>query len=62
MSTQSIFQDLTRTLLAKNEELVAKQGLETISFYGNGPFMDMCEGPHVENTSQIPISRTKTTI
>ncbi|MDA1073330.1 MAG: threonine--tRNA ligase [Proteobacteria bacterium] len=36
------------------EELVAKQGLKSLSFYRNGPFVDMCEGPHVENTRQIP--------
>ncbi|MFK7989537.1 MAG: threonine--tRNA ligase [Sandaracinaceae bacterium] len=36
------------------EELIAKQGLETLSFYRNGPFLDMCEGPHVENTRKLP--------
>ncbi|MBI3929560.1 MAG: threonine--tRNA ligase [Armatimonadetes bacterium] len=33
-------------------ELVGKG--ETLSFYQNGPFEDMCAGPHVEHTSQIP--------
>lgn len=36
------------------EELIAKQGLSELSFYTNGPFVDMCEGPHVESTKQIP--------
>jgi threonyl-tRNA synthetase len=36
------------------QELAEKQGLETLSFYTNGPFLDMCEGPHVETTRQIP--------
>ena len=27
---------------------------EDISFYTNGPFTDMCEGPHVEHTREIP--------
>ncbi|MEM1009531.1 MAG: threonine--tRNA ligase, partial [Myxococcota bacterium] len=27
---------------------------EEISFYRNGPFTDMCEGPHVEHTMEIP--------
>jgi threonyl-tRNA synthetase len=27
---------------------------EAISFYKSGPFVDMCEGPHVESTNQIP--------
>lgn len=35
-------------------ELVAKQGLSTLSFYRNGPFLDMCEGPHVSDTKQLP--------
>lgn len=30
------------------------RGVQTISFYENGPFVDMCEGPHCETTSQIP--------
>ncbi|RMG14584.1 MAG: threonine--tRNA ligase [Planctomycetota bacterium] len=35
-------------------ELIEKQGLETIRFYRNGPFVDMCEGPHLEHTGQLP--------
>ena len=35
-------------------ELVAKNGLESLSFYRNGPFLDMCEGPHVDTTRAIP--------
>ncbi len=35
-------------------ELIAKQGLRTLSFYRNGPFLDMCEGPHVSDTKQLP--------
>ena len=35
------------------EELVEKNGLESLSFYRNGPFLDMCEGPHVETTRDI---------
>ena len=35
-------------------ELVAKQHLESIRFYSNGPFTDMCEGPHVQNSKEIP--------
>ncbi|MDH4225408.1 MAG: threonine--tRNA ligase [Deltaproteobacteria bacterium] len=32
-----------------------KQGGEaTLSLYKNGPFNDMCEGPHVESTGKIP--------
>lgn len=36
------------------EELIGKHGLEGLSFYRNGPFLDMCEGPHVETTKDIP--------
>jgi threonyl-tRNA synthetase len=36
------------------EELINKNGLETLTFYRNGPFLDMCEGPHVENTRKLP--------
>jgi threonyl-tRNA synthetase len=36
------------------QELLEKQGLTTLSFYRNGPFLDMCEGPHVANTKEIP--------
>ena len=34
-------------------ELVAKNALDSLSFYRNGPFLDMCEGPHVDNTRDI---------
>ncbi|MDH4121737.1 MAG: threonine--tRNA ligase [Deltaproteobacteria bacterium] len=29
-------------------------GEATLSLYANGPFTDMCEGPHVEHTGKIP--------
>ena len=35
------------------EELVTKRGLAALRFYTNGPFLDMCEGPHVDNTRQL---------
>ena len=35
-------------------ELVDKNDLESLSFYRNGPFLDMCEGPHVDTTRDIP--------
>lgn len=31
-----------------------KKGVQVISFYENGPFLDMCEGPHVESSKKIP--------
>ncbi|MBD90179.1 MAG: threonine--tRNA ligase [Deltaproteobacteria bacterium] len=36
------------------EDLIEKQGLDSLTFYQNGPFLDMCEGPHVEHTGQLP--------
>lgn len=35
-------------------ELIEKNGLEGLSFYRNGPFVDMCEGPHVHTTKDLP--------
>jgi threonyl-tRNA synthetase len=40
-------------------ELVEKRGIESLSFYTNGPFLDMCEGPHVENTKELPVTGFK---
>ncbi len=36
------------------QELIAKHGQDSLSFYTNGPFVDMCEGPHVDNTEKLP--------
>ncbi len=36
------------------EELTTKKGLTTLGFYRNGNFVDMCEGPHVANTKDLP--------
>ena len=35
-------------------ELIEKNALAGLSFYRNGPFVDMCEGPHVTTTKDIP--------
>ena len=34
-------------------ELIQDLQLDTYSFYENGPFTDLCKGPHIENTNQI---------
>ena len=36
------------------QELLDKKGLDGLSFYRNGPFLDMCEGPHVDSTRELP--------
>ncbi len=35
-------------------ELIEQGGFDSLSFYTNGPFVDMCEGPHVETTKALP--------
>ncbi len=35
-------------------ELIEKHGLAHLTFYRNGAFVDMCEGPHVHTTKDIP--------
>jgi threonyl-tRNA synthetase len=41
------------------EELFEKRGIDKLTFYKNGPFVDMCEGPHVDSTRQIPLGGFK---
>ena len=38
------------------QELVdtGKAGAEGLGFYINGPFIDMCEGPHLAHTGEVP--------
>lgn len=36
------------------EELAETQGLDTLGFYRSGDFVDLCRGPHVDRTGQIP--------
>ncbi len=35
------------------EDLVADQGLDTVSLYRNGPFTDLCRGPHAPSTRRV---------
>ena len=35
------------------EDLVANEGAETVSLYRNGPFTDLCRGPHAPSTGRI---------
>ena len=34
-------------------EIIDDLGVEEVSIYENGPFIDLCKGPHVERTNQI---------
>jgi len=35
------------------EDLVSDRGVETVSLYRNGPFLDLCRGPHAPDTGRI---------
>ncbi len=35
------------------EDLIRNQGTETVSLYSNGPFTDLCRGPHAPSTKRI---------
>src|SRR5258706_9830380 len=35
------------------EDLVRNEGVETVSLYTNGPFTDLCRGPHGPSTKRI---------
>jgi threonyl-tRNA synthetase len=35
------------------EDLIADEGVETVSLYRNGPFTDLCRGPHAPSTGRI---------
>jgi threonyl-tRNA synthetase len=35
------------------EDLITNEGAETVSLYTNGPFTDLCRGPHAPSTKRI---------
>jgi threonyl-tRNA synthetase len=37
------------------EDLVASQGIDSVTFYENGPFDDLCRGPHAPSTKRIKV-------
>ena len=39
---------------AENLKNLAERGTTNFSFYENGAFLDVCEGPHVEHTGELP--------
>jgi threonyl-tRNA synthetase len=51
--------DMNQSYKVEHAHLLGEKGSRTISFYKNGPFVDMCEGPHVENTSELPAAAFK---
>lgn len=38
----------------ENVANLKERGEENFTFYQNGPFTDLCQGPHVEHTGQLP--------
>lgn len=36
-----------------------EKGVDKFSYYTNGPFTDLCEGPHVEHTGELPVKAFK---
>ena len=45
---------ITQNFKAEYCEELASKGESEIGFYTNGPFEDMCEGPHLQQTGEIP--------
>ncbi len=43
----------------ENIDRLHEQGHTNFSFYRNGPFIDLCEGPHVEHTGELPAKAFK---
>ncbi len=43
----------------ENVENLCERGEKNFSFYENGGFVDLCEGPHVEHTGDLPESAFK---
>ena len=39
------------------EDLVRDEGVETVSLYRNGPFVDLCRGPHGPSTGRVQAFR-----
>lgn len=44
-----------QTFKAEYAQELHEGGEATLGVYSNGPFWDMCEGPHVESTKEIPL-------
>ncbi|HWH94461.1 MAG TPA: threonine--tRNA ligase [Baekduia sp.] len=43
------------------EDLVKNEGVETVSLYTNGPFTDLCRGPHAPSTKRIGAFKLQST-
>jgi threonyl-tRNA synthetase len=43
----------------ENVRNLSSRGESRFTFYTNGPFTDLCEGPHVEHTGELPLDAFK---
>jgi len=43
------------------DDLVAAEGVETVTLYRQGDFLDMCRGPHLPNTGRVKAFKLLTT-
>ncbi len=53
LSRSDALAEVQKTNQSYKVELIEDLNLEEYSFYENGPFVDLCRGPHVEHTGQI---------
>lgn len=53
------FQKVDDTFKMELIEDLAKEGETKVSFYKMGEFVDLCKGPHVNNTGDIPLDTFK---
>jgi threonyl-tRNA synthetase len=43
----------------ENVKNLHERGVQNFSFFQNGTFIDLCEGPHVEHTGELPVDAFK---
>jgi threonyl-tRNA synthetase len=56
---QALLQSMDQPYKLEHAQSLGGKGVQRLSFYKNGPFTDMCEGPHVASTGEIPIKAFK---
>ena len=52
-------QNLKENYKVENIENLHGRGVTSFRFYTNGPFVDLCEGPHVAHTGELPAKSFK---
>lgn len=54
-----ICEEIAEPYKKENVENLKDRGTTDFSFYKNGPFTDICEGPHVDSTKELPTGAFK---